>query len=142
MKKSMPVIITITLCASIFLFSRCSTAVPPFINLAPSDYDTGMTIKNAEKTGKSIVMYFYVDWCHYCKKFAPSLEKIRQQYEAEYSFVFINCDDPENRSIIGNYGISGYPSLFLIDKDKKVKVSNSKMGNMKLLKQEFDGFLK
>ncbi len=83
--------------AGLFLNSEYSAAVPPKLNLVPSDYGTGMTWEKAEKLDKPIVVNFYVDWCHFCKKFAPVLDKIRQQYSSKYSFVFINCDDPQIR---------------------------------------------
>ena len=142
MKKLTLAVTVITLYLALFTFSRCSMAVPPFANPSPSDYSTGVTFEEAQKSGKSIVLYFYVNWCHYCKKFTPTLEDLRQIYEDKYSFVFINCDEPENKMLMREYDVTGFPSLFLVDKDKKVRISNSVMGDMSLLRKEFDGFLK
>jgi thiol-disulfide isomerase/thioredoxin len=129
---------------AIFLNPEYTRAVPPKINLVPSDYSTGMTWKKAKSLNKPIVINFYVDWCHYCQGFAPVLERLRQQYSSKYSFVFINCEDPQNETLVRNFNIKSYPSLFLFDKNKnkKIQVNNSKYSNLNLLKKDFDKFLK
>ena len=129
--------------AAIFLNPEYTKAVPPKINLVPSDYNTEMTWEKAQKLDKPIVVNFYVDWCHYCKGFAPILDKLRQQYSSKYSFVFVNCEDPKNKMLEKNFNIQVYPSLFLVDKNKnkKIHIDNSKYENIKLLKQELDKFI-
>ncbi|OGH99760.1 MAG: hypothetical protein A2104_07980 [Candidatus Melainabacteria bacterium GWF2_32_7] len=128
---------------AIFLKPEYSSAVPPKINLVPSDYNTAMTWEKAQKLDKPVVINFYVDWCHFCKGFAPVLDTLRQQYDSKYSFVFVNCDDPKNELLKKNFNISGYPTLFLFDKkkNKKIQIDNSKYQDFPLLKQELDKFL-
>jgi len=130
--------------ASIFLNSEYTAAVPPKTNLVPTDYSTGITWEKAQKINKPIVINFYVDWCHFCRGFAPVLEKLRQQYSSKYTFVFINCDSPQNGPLVNNFNIHSYPSLFLIDKkkNKRIQVDNSKYQNIQSLEQELDKFLK
>lgn len=130
--------------ASMFLSTDYTAAMPPKINPSPSDYSTGMTWEKAQKLNKPIVINFYVDWCHYCKGFAPVLDKLRQQYGSKYTFVFANCEDPKNKALLDSFKIHSYPSLFLVDKNKhkKIQVDNSKFHDIKLLNKELDKFLK
>jgi len=138
------VLIIAAVFTAIFLNPGYSRAVPPKINLVPSDYSTGITWTKAEKLNKPIVVNFYVDWCHFCKGFAPVLDKLRQQYDSTYSFVFINCDDPQNQALVKKFNISAFPSLFLVDekKNKTIHIDNSKYQNLNLLKEDLDKFLK
>lgn len=130
--------------AALFLNPQYTAAVPPKINLVPSDYTTGITWEKAQKLNKPVVVNFYVDWCHFCKGFAPILDKLRQQYSTKYSFVFVNCDDPTNKLLVKQFNINSYPSLFLVDKkkNKKIQIDNSKYQNINLLKKDLDKFLK
>jgi len=135
----------ITVCfTAIFLKPESTSAVPPKINLVPSDYSTAMTWDKAQKLDKPIVVNFYVDWCHFCQGFAPVLDKLRQQYSSKYSFVFINCEDPKNELIVKKFNIEAYPSLFLVDKkqNKKIQIDNSKYQSLNLLKEDLNKFLK
>jgi len=130
--------------AAMFLNHNYTRAVPPKINLVPSDYSTVISWTKAQKLDKPIVLNFYVDWCHFCKGFAPVLDKLRQQYDSKYSFVFINCDDPQNQALVKKFNITAFPSLFLVDekKNKTIHIENSKYQNINSLKTEFDNFLK
>lgn len=130
--------------SALLLNSTYTAAVPPKINLVPSDYATNITWQNAQKIDKPVVINFYVDWCHFCKGFAPILDRLRQEYSSKYSFVYINCENPENEPLIRKFNIQGYPSLFLFDKKKnrKLKVDNSKYQNINLLRSELNKFSK
>jgi len=130
--------------STIFLTSQSSQALPPKANLLPSDYNTGISWDAAQKINKPIAVNFYVDWCHYCKALAPVLYKVRQEYSSKYSFVYINCDAPENQALVKKFNIDSYPSLFLVDnkKHKKLQLDNAIFQNSNLLKKEFDKFLK
>ncbi len=140
--KNKILILSIIVFAGIFLNSQSAYAVPPKINPTPTDYSTGLTWKKAQTLNKPIVVNFYVDWCHFCQEFAPVLDKARKQYSLKYSFVFINCDDSKNEPLIRKFKIQGFPTLLLVDKNKKVYVDNYKLQNYQSLKQELDNFLK
>lgn len=120
-------------------------AVPPKLNPAPSDYSTGISYNEAKKLKKPIAVNFYVDWCGYCKRFAPVLDSVRKEYSSKYTFVYVNVEEnSETRALAQNFGISGYPSLFLVNPKtgKRVFVSQSIYTNKKELKKEFDKFYK
>ncbi|MDD3013986.1 MAG: thioredoxin domain-containing protein [Candidatus Gastranaerophilales bacterium] len=119
-------------------------AVPPRANLLPSDYSTGITYNQAVKMKKPIVINFYVDWCHYCREFAPSLDSLRRQYGSKMNFVYVNVEKPDGDKLVKEFPISGYPSLYLYapKSGNRTFVNQSIYSDKKLLKVEFDRFLK
>ncbi|HBH18108.1 MAG TPA: hypothetical protein DDX14_04075 [Cyanobacteria bacterium UBA9579] len=119
-------------------------AVPPKASLLPSDYDTGISWSEAVKLNKPIVVNFYVDWCGYCKRFAPTLENLRKEYKSKYSFVLVNAEDPANQKLVKEYNISGFPSLYLVNPKNNTKefVNHSLYSQPELLKKELNKFLK
>ncbi|OGI00356.1 MAG: hypothetical protein A2Y25_09480 [Candidatus Melainabacteria bacterium GWF2_37_15] len=127
----------------IILCSSAAFAVPPKANPLPSDYHTGLTWEEAEKSNKPMVVNFYVDWCNYCRKFAPVFDKLRKEYEGKYNFVIVKTDDLKNEKIVKKHNIHSFPSVFLINKkkDKEVFINQQKYFNMQEMKQELDTFL-
>ena len=117
-------------------------AIPPKLNPMPSDYDTGMTWAQAVKIKKPIVVNFYIDYCHYCQKFAPVLDRLRKKYQTKLTFVTVNCEDPKNNKLTNEYGISSYPALYLVNpkNDNRNYINPSFYGNPAILRKEFDRF--
>jgi len=127
-----------------FIGSACVKAVPPKLNLLPSDFDTGISWNQAVKLKKPIIANFYVDYCGYCKRFAPILESMRAQYKSRFTFVIINCEERKNKSVVRDFGITSYPSLYLVNpkNDNRVYINPSFYTDKTRLKKEFDRFLK
>jgi len=145
MKKSFLIFFSIVTIVSLIAFSmQFVNAVPPKVFLSPSDYDTGLTYSQAFKQKKPMAVNFYVDWCHYCQKFAPTLEKIRQQYKSKMNVVLVKADDPKNKKLVEDFGISGYPSFYLVSpkNDNRVFINQALYADLAKLKKEIDRFLK
>lgn len=130
--------------AAFILFKHSSVAVPPKINPAPSDYGTGISFDDAQKTNKPMVINFYVDWCHTCRAFAPVFDSYRAKYSDKYNFLIVKADNPENINIVKYFYIPGYPTVYFVsaDKSKKARVDFEKYFDEKAFKQELDTFLK
>ncbi len=118
-------------------------AVPPKAKLLPSDYATKITWDQAMKSGKPIAVNFYVDWCTYCKRFAPILDDLRKDYDPDLNFVMINAEDKTNIQLVKDFMIGGFPSFYLYEPKYKLKVfiSQGIYANPKLMKEEIDTFL-
>ena len=66
-------------------------------------------------------MYFYTEWCPYCKKSKPEWNSFKelvkmQSFRDKVDFKEIDCD--ENNEIANNYNIEGYPTIKFIYKDQ------------------------
>jgi len=127
---------------TLFLISACY-AVPPKLNPVPSDFYTGITWDDAHKFEKPIVVNFYVDWCGACKRFAPNFDKLRKEFENKYSFVIVKTDDPKNINIVGQFPITSYPSVFIVDtkNNKKIFLEQRKYLKHDEMCEELNNFL-
>ena len=85
------------------------------------DYDKGQSIQKAMKTEKPMLVWFYTDWCRYCQKFAPTFKKVAKDRDvkAAYAVAYVNAEDPVNAEFVKEYDVKGYPTVYIVNKDKK-----------------------
>ena len=69
------------------------------------------------------IMYFYTEWCPYCKKAEPEWGKfedyvnnINNSNERKIILSTIDCD--EKKKIADKHGVNGYPSVKMFYKDQ------------------------
>jgi thioredoxin-related protein len=80
-------------------------------------YNTALEQQDA--TGKPILLYFHAPWCPYCTQlndkllFTPPVKDYLKDYINVY--VYPTADSPE-QTMAQDYGVRGYPTLFLIPK--------------------------
>ena len=124
--------------------SAASFALLPKANMKPSDYDLGMTYEQASKEDKPIVGVFYVDWCTYCQKFMPRLDKARNINKNMYNVVLFNVEDPKNEKLAREYRIAAYPTVYIMDPiyDNRVHIDNAYLDSVSSLNQEMQRYLK
>ena len=79
--------------------------------------------KNIDNSEDILVMYFYTEWCPYCKKAKPEWNKFESYVDNKnknidytINLVSVNCD--ESKSIADKYEVDGYPTVKLIYKNK------------------------
>ncbi len=94
-------------------------------------YDRGRSLKKALKKNKPVVIWFYVDWCGYCQRFAPTFDEITKDkfIKKNYAVAFVNCEDPKNQELLKEYGIQGFPTVYLLNPktQEKLYVDNFKL---------------
>lgn len=119
-----------------------SLAFQPDKNLKPSEYEIGVTYKEALEDDKPVFAMFYVDWCTYCQRFMPKLKLINMIYKNDFNIVKINCDEPENKKLAADYGIEGFPTIYIIDNkyDNRVHISSSNYGDLGRMRKELDRY--
>lgn len=97
--------------------------------LISKKYDKGQSFSKALKADKPIITWFYVDWCGYCKRFAPTFDRLVKNKEIrdKYAIAFVNCEDEKNADIIKEYEIQGFPTVFVVNPKtgKKEMLDNS-----------------
>ncbi len=112
--------------------------------LISEKYDKGQSFEKAQKTGKPVVAWFYVDWCGYCKHFAPVFDKVTKQkdFKKNFAVAFVNCEKPENQELVAKYKIEGYPTVYVVKPDgSSVHVDNQKLFEPDAEKQLVKDFL-
>ncbi len=107
-------------------------------------HDSILTLKEAEKKDKPIVVMFYVDWCSYCRKFMPVFAELSNEYKNDYVFAAVNCDLPENMPKIKKYHILAFPSLFIIDNkiNHSFSLNIASTTDKNIMKEDLDNYLK
>lgn len=73
-------------------------------------------LRSVEEESKPMVVYFYTDWCGYCRQFERELlgtEEVKE-YFSEVLAVRINPENGDReREIAAYYGVTGYPGFFV-----------------------------
>lgn len=144
MKKK--ILITIAIITAIFVASAVTMALSPKKNLAPSDYNIGVTYDTAikDKEKKPIIALFYANWCSYCIRFMPKYKMIADIYNGKYNFVMINVEDPQYEKLVKDYSINGFPSIFIIDPalDNRISLYNGVYDDLGKIRCELDRYLR
>jgi Thiol-disulfide isomerase and thioredoxins len=125
----------------------------------------GEKVELSSLEGKVIGLYFSAEWCGPCRAFTPSLVKLRDRKNDEFEVIFVSSDrsaedqaeymkdydmefpaipfDSEKRRALGQqFGISGIPSLVIVDdqgnlitKDGRSEMSGSDSDTRKALRE-------
>ncbi len=96
-------------------------------------FNTGLEM--AKKTGKTLMVDFFADWCTFCKKMERETygnSEVKKKLDRNYIRVRLHTDKPgsdtvtfqnESMSIsqFSNYmGVQGLPTVLFIDKDENL----------------------
>ncbi len=129
-------------------FTSSNRGLLPVGSQAP-DFTTeavnGSNISLGNATGKeATILVFIASWCPHCNREAPILSDLEGKYE-NLRLIMVGIDDHDNREkvqeFVTRYGIkgpvaydpslgstyqaSGYPTIYVIDKNKKITAANS-----------------
>ena len=110
----------------------------------PSDYKIGITYDKALESDKPMLALFYVDWCGYCMKFMPKFKALSSIYKNKYNFVMIDVENETNKALVEDVGISGFPTVYILDPkyDNRVLMANNYYQNLKKFRVELDRYLR
>ena len=78
------------------------------------DNDTSLNTKitRSLESSEAALVFFYADWCGYCQKQKPIIDALEQEFASQISFIRVNVD--ENRKAVQEFGVTGFPTMFLI----------------------------
>ena len=91
--------------------------------LISEKYDKGQSFEKSSKKNKPVIVFFYVDWCGYCKRFAPVFAKLmtNNKLNKDFAFAYVNCENEKNADLVAQYGVNAYPSVFVVDGQKNTR---------------------
>jgi len=49
--------------------------------------------ENIENSGKPVMVEFWAPWCVYCRRIAPALKKVAEEYQDKVVIGQVNIDD-------------------------------------------------
>ena len=70
------------------------------------------------------VIFFYTEWCPFCKKARPAWDKIKEKYNEKplngktLYFREVNCEKDEK--LADQYNIEGYPTIKMVKGDQVI----------------------
>ena len=65
---------------------------------------------------KPTFLEFYAEWCEVCKEMAPQVSALKDEYEKDINFVFLNVDNQKWSNYIEKFAVNGIPQVNLLDK--------------------------
>ena len=65
---------------------------------------------------KPTFLEFYAEWCEVCKEMAPQVSSLKDEYEEDINFVFLNVDNQKWGNYIQKFAVNGIPQVNLFDK--------------------------
>ena len=71
----------------------------------------------AFKNNKPTFLEFYAEWCEVCKEMAPKVSDLKNEYEKDINFVFLNVDNPKWDNYIRKFNVNGIPQVNLFDRN-------------------------
>jgi len=74
--------------------------------------DTEIAFTNNKPT----FLEFYAEWCEVCKEMAPQVSSLKDEYEKDINFVFLNVDNQKWGNYIQKFSVNGIPQINLFDK--------------------------
>ena len=70
----------------------------------------------AFNNNKPTFLEFYAEWCEVCKEMAPEISVLKEEYERDINFVFLNVDNQKWDNYIRKFEVNGIPQVNLFDK--------------------------
>ena len=107
--------------------------------------EKGKNISLSDFSGKYVVLDFWGTWCGYCIRGIPRMKEYHSKYQDKIEFVSIDCRDnkqswlkaitkydlnwinlfAENEEVTDKYGVEGYPTKIIIDKEGKIALKTT-----------------
>ena len=87
---------------------------------------------------KPTFLEFYAEWCEVCKEMAPKVSDLKDKYEKDINFVFLNVDNPKWEKYIRDYNVNGIPQINLFDKDDNLEFTFIGKQEEKTIKESLD----
>ena len=65
---------------------------------------------------KPTFLEFYAEWCEVCKEMAPKVSALKNEYEKDINFVFLNVDNKKWDNYIRKFDVNGIPQVNFFDR--------------------------
>ena len=69
----------------------------------------------AFENNKPTFLEFYAEWCEVCQEMAPKVSTLKDEYEEDINFVFLNVDNQKWDKYIRKFNVNGIPQVNIFD---------------------------
>lgn len=80
-------------------------------------YSFPKALELSNKKNKPILINFYTDWCHWCKKLEVETFNDSTVKKVLTKFILLKINGDENFELTSKYLITGYPTVLFLDKE-------------------------
>ena len=112
-------IITVVICSLILLRNPFFQSTYLLKSFGESSVDPEIAFKNNKPT----FLEFYAEWCEVCKEMAPKVSSLKEEYEKDINFVFLNVDNQKWDNYIRKFEVNGIPQVNLFDRKGNLKTT-------------------
>ena len=118
LQKSVIILFLTLIIFSVFAFKNLIFK-PSFLlkNFGESSIEPELAFVNNKPT----FLEFYAEWCEVCKETAQKISDIKNEYEKDINFVFLNVDNPKWEKYIKNFNVNGIPQINIFDKEANLE---------------------
>ena len=121
LKKNLKAIVVLLITAIIFSLVFFRNIFFQSTYLLKSFGELSVEPEIAFKNNKPTFLEFYAEWCEVCKEMAPKVSVLRDEYEKDINFVFLNVDNQKWGNYIRKFDVNGIPQVNLFDKKGNLK---------------------
>jgi protein disulfide-isomerase A6 len=75
---------------------------------------------NTNDDTKNTLYLFKAEWCGYCQRFKPTWNALQNDPIISKSVNFVTFDSNEHKKEMEQYGIQGFPTIMLKNKNKVI----------------------
>ena len=72
---------------------------------------------------KPTFLEFYAEWCEVCKEMSPKVSALKEKYENDVNFVFLNVDNPKWEIYIKKFNVNGIPQVNLLNNEAQLETT-------------------
>ena len=92
--------------------------------------------------GKPTYLEFYAEWCEICKEMAPEVTELKEDFDNDINFVFLNVDNPKWDKFVKQFKVNGIPQINIIDSNLHLEATFTGLQEEKTLKDSLNYLLK
>ncbi len=96
---------------SIFVSASASLQSNETVPSEASDRWLDLEIQNSLLNNTPVFIYFYSDWCYFCKNQSLIVDELEKEYAGNITVIRVNSG--ENRQEVQKFGVTGVPAIFL-----------------------------
>ena len=88
--------------------------------------------------GKPTYLEFYAEWCEICKEMASEVTELKEDFDNDINFVFLNVDNPKWDKFISQFKVNGIPQINIFDSNSNLQATFTGLQEEKTLKNSIN----
>jgi thioredoxin 2 len=111
--------------------ARCGKCHAPIFGGHPIEVDQSAFERHVAHSDLPLLVDVWAPWCGPCRAMAPMFARAAQELEPRVQLLKLNSD--EAPAVSARFGISGIPTLLLLQKDRELARISGAMDSQKIV---------